>query len=636
MTACGGGRSIPISIELAEPVSESACGSQSPTRPSGVGCVTIEVWALRGGLRERVLLVLPDQPHTTGAGVDQLRLPGPTIRFDAMLDPEIDHELDIRVYDDGAGAASSRAFVRNVRFDGRPINVRLHPYRQWACPGPRSGGGLPLPRALHGAVRVDNDDVVLFGGVTARPTGSGAIEASGDLGPLIQPAIEVFDASESRFYVVQGAQLPRVLFAARYLGREGALHRIRVVGGYEVTDPSAAAVTLEATLRFPGWGAPLYPSPSTQVADTVDLLYDPQAHSVQVVPAMTTPRGGLNVLATNDAGESLVVLGYQNWTSPATMGMRPDLSGQFHYLGMDGVAVDPGTLLRPRLGAAVAYLGPPGNEFVVWGGNVTAAGIDELRAGAGEILSRGRPAALVSTGLGLADDLPDPVAFATATRFGDSVKAVLIAGGLRIDPATQRIAPSPETDPPPLPDPLFVLEPDPTMPGRYRRVGGDASLYQPTTFHAVVPVEEDALRESPITPEVWLVGGAVWSYAGADRSTLVETTQVGRVRYLGTSFSYEQMPSLTVGRWGHSATLLSDGRLLVVGGFRRPSANPVAEMELVPVAEVMDTEPAPVTTVPPSQCVSTGVDAGMDAGPPDAGPPPVDAGPPDAGADGGM
>lgn len=630
LTACGGGRSARLEIELAPTFAAgSAMGDRQcradarASLPRTVDCVRVSV-CRRDGDECRPVRVLRASDDHGAARTTELRFSREAadnqIQFDVELAPDAEHELELLAYaEDGTPYARGR--VEGIRAGQSLLRVRLEPYGEWACAGPRDDGSAPLARALHQAVALPNGDVLLIGGVTGESVQALSVEG----GALLQRAVEVYDASDARFHEIAVADLDdapgigAVFHRARYLETtEGGLYRVRMIGGFTAREQPGAR--FDALQGLTEYSSPLLPGARAEVRDSIDLLYDPSTRALDV--ALVDPgavrRAGMNAVSEPDAeGLVVVALGLLDGGGSA-LRPAPMVSGQWYSLPgvvMPGVVAS--NMLAPRFGHTASRLSEA--TVLVWGGNVTLTTIEDVAMRAGELLGAG--AGAVPAGLSA---LPPATAFHTATPIEGGV---LIAGGMEIAPVAAMsggVSTTASTQP------LTVIALDTAS-----RVFGTPVAVDPTTWptpslHAATELPDGS---------VLVTGGAVRRMPAGTPSPshLWASDAVLRVSRDATGvYSAEVLASMIGPRWGHAVARLPGDRVLVTGGFAREAGT----LRAISAAEtlLLATPPPPISGCGQDTDADGGAtmrDAGarrIDASaPPDAAPP-ADA----AGADAAM
>ncbi|MFK7988693.1 MAG: hypothetical protein AB8I08_21920, partial [Sandaracinaceae bacterium] len=654
LSACdGGGEAADLAFEVAVEVDSTECGMTAVGRNPALGnrpCATVRLFEQSpSGALTPIRLFNPSGEDRDGEGelerrvqLDETR----RIQFDARIpEPGTAHTLVFRFYD-GMGNPVFGATVADREFgpDQPRLRVRLYPFREFACAG--TGLDASLARALHQAVRLDNGDVVIFGGVTGTDLNPTSIRDPANLpGATLARSVVLYDSSEHEFVRLGGEEFGRVGFAAQYVGvGADGRHRIRVVGGYAPQAPSSPLVLLNNVARFSTYMEPFSFTSEPVLQDPVELVVDVAGASLEIERLEVTPVavGGFASISESTPGvASLVVPGL---LSPLD-GMEPNrprrLDNSYFFLveGEEPANTPRAASSVGRIGATANWL-PSQDAWLVWGGGV---GDDDGMEGtlapdigdvAGELIAMDGVRQVLAAGSGI----PEPIAFHTATRFpttsdGTSDTVVFVGGyELRVN-RTVGVRPTLA--------PIVALRFTGTT--VLPRVIAQCEFVTGPTPDSLVSecdYENTAFHTATVVPGVGLViiGGArthdELSPAAARRFVATNAVSV-----VDSALRLERLPevsALTLPRFGHTATLLPGNRLLVVGGFRDGAddvLSAVAEPEMI----YLDKAPPRVAG---TQCVDTsdlpdgGADAGVDAGEFtfDAGP---DGGP-DAGPDAGL
>lgn len=609
----GGGRVGRLHFEVAA-YSEDGCTAENESRSTvaeQTPCTVLRVYRRDSdGRLSAIPLVRPGQHDETAQGSLELRFSDRNIAFDAMLPlDEASHDIFLTVYSGRPWLPTYGAYLEGVRLDQGDIRVRLHPLRAWSCPGKAGQNAHPEPRAFHAAVTVGNGHVLLLGGVTgtridpagATRTGEGRVNA------LLQSIPEVYDPVEHRFRrltMVGGARgFARVLFDAVYLGQDSSgRYRVRAIGGYELPEAHAGAAVLgfDSTGVLAPHGAPFAPTPEAEAAPVVDLLYDAEAGTLEIVRPDPDPLGvrgaAVSISEPNEEGARAMLIGMTG------TGAGQEPSSNYYVIPASDEAYASRSLHHQRLGATPVPLPALGGGFLVWGGNVSRE-MPRVLSHAGEILGGENEGTILA-----ADELslPRPTAFHTATRLGSD--GVLIIGGVSIeeieDDGSRVLTGVPE-------DPIFALRV--AEDGTVRREDVLDGDYTPTLFHTATDFPGWG---------VVVVGGAEIVPGRLDRLMPVRT--VGRVaRNEAGVLEYDgELQDLARPRFGHAATLLPGHRLLVTGGFDRVASGADAGLTALSLAEVIYLAKEPYPSIEDGACndQSTLPDAGfVDAGYFDAG-----------------
>jgi hypothetical protein len=186
----------------------------------------------------------------------------------------------------------------------------------------------------------------------------------------------------------------------------------------------------------------------------------------------------------------------------------------------------------------------------------------------------------------------------------------------------------------------------------------DTTIWPPVAFHTMTaldsPLEDSDPYREGAAYRVLVLGGANASglNAAADRMAATDLARLFTFERLNNKLfavRHEDL-NLTINRWGHTATLLPDGRVLVAGGFKAEEG----EIAMTPLwqAELFTPAPPPpphsngvARTGPPTVKTETGQQQqGCPSSPvplwplgtgPRSGPPPTDGSPPQPPTDGG-
>jgi hypothetical protein len=586
LVACGGGETARVEIELAaapDPTSQDdrACIGRVETA-SLVDCYRVTVQRYEGGRLVDVPVARPDDDHDMPQS-GTLFFPArdqSSLRWDARLVPDAAHRIEIVAY-----LRTGEPYARGSA-DFRPgtsrVRVRLEPVGRWACAGERADGTPPAARALHVAVALPNGDVLLLGGVT----GNAVPAASTEVGAPLQRSVEVYDASESRFYEVDAVDrsagdtpgFGAVFHRAFYLDTlEDGRYRVRVIGGFRATGDAAAA-RFDSTQGLTHYSSPVLPGARADVRDSVDVLYDPNARRAEIVSIEPgrVPRAGFNAVAPPDRSDlmfrdfTMVALGL-TYGGGAMIRPMPTLTPTWYALPLtrtsDAMSMP---LTVGRFGATASRLGD--GVVLVWGGNVDMETSDAVNAHAGELI--GARSGLVAGGV---SGLPNSTALHTATPIAGGV---LIAGGVEILPIS---ALSGGMSTMASRQPLTVISAG--LVGT--PVPVDSSVWPSAILHAATAMPDQT---------VVITGGAIRMRDSERGSgTLWAVNHAIRVvRSALGGYEVQRLPPMIGARWGHAIAPLPGNRVLVTGGFVRSSELPPMDtLRAISAAEVLSIEPDP-------------------------------------------
>ena len=591
-----------------------------------VGCFQITVCPQAGESETACAQVAPEgaieNPAAAGRSL-VVGVRGNTFGFSVAALPNVAYNVEVTAYTAAAGSALAVGQARGVRFSrgGPMVEVMLSPTtNSWTCPG--GLGTRRIERAFHQAVALPNGDVLLIGGigsgVSLATTNPSAALLTGD--SVVQVFTPGSDALETVRIEGDAGTFSRALFEARWIAREGNLERIRLFGG--VTGSGRVSFLLNnLTLGL------ISATPGAAEAPVVDVLYNPVDRSISVVNASVS-----DIITTAVETPIEVAPGLAFPQPRHGVWGHAGLAGRFAIIDTTPTAVDVPNVAR-RFGTLSRF----NTGWLAYGGN-TADMMGTREAG--------RFALVSATGMMMASTFPAEIrdtAFHTATTVdftpgmpGD--EALVFVGGIPISD----LASAP-----------FVLATDSALaagaPVRgVRRVAG---AVEALTGTVVDPEVERVFHTATVDARgrIIVVGGTV--VGGNDRTRLhaTGTAYAVTVDAMG-QISQTAIPSLRCPRFGHAATLLPTGRLLVTGGLttaeprdvvdgapRCPAAEPrnvgdlerssldlISEPEMLFVAERperFDCDLLAFDAGPPDAAVMSTIDAraGADAGVRDAG-----------------
>lgn len=542
-----------LSFQFACPLGEVACiDSVQPTH-----CLAAYAFiVMPSGERRAVTLFDPAEGYSDDAGLAEVRTMGSErFLFDLEAIPEGTRvDIEFRLYPNENEAPVLGATLENVTRDliaGAKLIIRLYPIGQWSEPYPPNEPA-PAPRAFHQAVSLPNGDVLILGGVRGEnvDVNPGPAETKARL----VSSIELYDQSAHRYrdvVVPDGMLFNRVLFATRYIGLEGELHRVRVIGGLTGQDGEAALGFAARGVDGPG-GSPLVPVEGIGIGPTVDLLFDlgeePQLVDIRDVPNLSEPRGSLVTATDQPAVSADARINDASGVVFPELGAGASGAVEAYTLNEEGAVDTVYPLAHPRIGATATQL--PTGQVVVWGGNVAMGGEDPSVA-SGEVHVSASAAAV-----GAALGAPPPTGFHRAAPVGitegDTATTFLVVGGFRVQGLPELPAGPTATYAEPPAAPIKLLEYG-AGPSVQLRAEIPSNGYTTSIFHTLTRLE--GVR--------WLVtGGGTREMNGLSR--FIPSDQAGVITFDG----YEAIDPLDEGRFGHTATRLPGNRILVHGGFR--------------------------------------------------------------------
>lgn len=653
LAACsGGGTTAHVSIELATSPAPGAAFdgctmTDEPSLPASLTCIGVTLCAVgaTGGCTP-VPLAHPGMPHiapfATELRIDRATMSG-ALEFDAMARPGR-YTLRLTAYDTaGHVSAVGSASGFYLAESGTSVVVRLERVGRWSC-GPQTAMGPVAPRALGAAVALPNGDVMLLGGVQGIVDELG-FRAGAPTGATLQRTVEIFDAQTQRVRTVidPAMGLGRVLFAAVAApdAPDAAAYHVYVYGGYEVSGGSSVLL-LDANQAGTPVGTPVVPTTDARPGSPVMITYTPATGVATISDLMlpSVPNAGFDAVSDYVSGNAFLVLG-----TGAFVGMPESTTylKQAYILGPDGrLATGLGSinLAGGRLGATVTGFGS--TTALIFGGSTAEAMAQGARNLTAEVInSTGAPTSVSGGGLPYAcggtpmhtpTEVPDPVAFHTATPVAGGV---LLAGGMLVGGAD---CPGRGVTTQLNPRPLVFLSVPPSLTGlRGIDVPAATTPFTSVLFHTATALT----AEEGAAGGVLLVGGA--TRVPPTTFVLEPSAQVGIVTPVpggASPFQYVAAPSLAIARWGHAAARIPGGRVLVAGGFAHadPAVDGTPRLRALDSLEVLPLAPPPAA-IPGGLCqdvLMSGGDGGaadagaMDSGPRDAGA--VDSGPPPADA----
>jgi hypothetical protein len=493
--------------------------------------------------------------------------------------------LQVGMYGDGQLLATGEARKVSFSEDGE-AGLTLFPVGpRTACaePGGRSIEAL-RKRTFHTATLMPNGQVLIAGGVTGPllrtdpdPNALGqSMEVLDPRSGAIEEVSIVNDApDESR------TEFFRAFHQAAYIGTDPeGRYTIRVLGGIRALGTRQSVLVSRTREGMPLQllfsGAPEGPDEDAEPAPPVDIHYDPGARSATITDAGAEtseyPRGsfgGFAVLTDPDADPGEVTAGYYlggglgAWTEAQEQANTiPPVTGGFLISPTGGTTnATPAPLEVGRVGTAALGIGA--DEVLFWGGNVwSVEGIvnrdERLAALAAEIAEIHRPgdagasAEFVPvTGL----EVPSTAFHAAAVAAVDGdVYRIVVAGGYVVTDLeavdTQQFAPVP----------LYLVSYD-----KAQRTAEVTAVDCGAADCGEVFGEVAYLTATVVTPGRVLLVGGNYEYDGPSRITYGARAVAGVVNVSEETATFEPV-DLAAARYGHTATRLADGAVLILGG----------------------------------------------------------------------
>ena len=617
-----------LSVELNASPRSGDCASNTDPFPSSATCIEVTACTPSATGCVAYPLYRASTAHND-EGASALRFTrsdAANLQFDARP-TTTPIRLSVRAYaSDGSLVADG--VTGNVTFGaGQQALVRLAPVQSWSC-APSHADGTPLfPRGLHAMQMLGDGSVLIFGGVAGDAIDVAGLGVVGAVGAATERRIERYVPSEHRFeQLTVNGDFGRVGFASAVLSATASQTRIRVYGGYDAM--AGAAILFDGAQRASESGLPLVPSPAAMIGATVDLIYDASSNSISV--AMVAPAQGVAeafaLSASGPSNEVVVAGGFDSFVAANSPSVVPANAASF--FGADGAALGtPGMLSVARAFGSLTRIGSDGAPaWIAWGGVVGATDYATTSANAGEIFSRtggsqilasaapdrvACPSSTPAAGPGV---LPLPTAFHASAAIGTD--AALISGGFLTSSTGcdgRGILPIASGDP------LFVLAAGVDAPVHVTTAPG--TTYEPTALAAAAPVSS-----SVADGLVMLVGGiAVASSVPTADAQLRASANSYLVSANGgsggaVSYTISATKPLLNARWGHAVIRLTDGNMLVTGGFARASGTS-AHLVTLATAEIFNPRGglghggAICSDIPFNTDAGTGAVVVMDAGP---------------------
>ncbi|MCA9667609.1 MAG: hypothetical protein KC503_18545 [Myxococcales bacterium] len=453
-------------------------------------------------------------------------------RFDLRVEPGAGR-LDLRVeaFDD-AGQLLAAATLVDLQAAPRlrDLGVVLARAARFSC----TPGALGFARAFHSATALPNGELLLVGGVANR--------ADGRL--FVTSTIEVYEPRTGTFRALVGDRPDGRAFHDAILldGPSEGPYDLLLVGGVTV-DPSAPG--LPTLVRGGADDAlPLLPGDGGRAADSVLLRYYPDADPPQAQVLRASPALGARAFhASAVVGQRRVVIGGLAAISGGRLSTIDELAvldttNQTSHGG-------PFALARARVGAAAAAI--DARTVLVFGGNLDSAqGAEANEAielvNLDEATPAGSIAQLEPGSLGRVSARAHATLDVLSGAGG--ARELLLVGGLRVEAGAAREVESTRT--------IAGLS---QVGDVVRVVDIDAAALTPVAYHRTVALDDETLL---------IIGGSPGAARCSDSAALCGSTAVRRYnRTAGLAAA----PELRDARFGHSATLLSDGTVVVVGGF---------------------------------------------------------------------
>lgn len=508
--------------------------------------------------------------------------------------------LQIGMYGDGELMGTGEA--RGVTFeDGESVILTVFPVGDRAACGEPGGDETKdlTKRAFHTATLLPDGKVLIAGGLSGpiiRVTpATNALEDSIDVLDPRTGVVQHFTAAEGARIDNQapdeaGHELYRAFHQAAYIGTDDqGRYVVRVIGGIRAQsggqvkiDNSGADIPLQLLLAGGPTDADNDPAPP------VDVHYDPGGSTVTI----TAPD------SDGEAYPQASFAGFAALTDTLGSETTPGGASRGWYIGgglgeytaqqktdqdipqmLDGFVMNanggtenptPDGLLTGRVGAAVLGIGD--DDVLIWGGNIwsvedtvdTAAANEALAEELAEIhhLDGASPPDFV-TFTGTAVPLSTSFHAAVVAAVDGDIYRIVAAGGYRVGPL-EALFPS-NLD---LESPFYLVSYDKTRASAVVTpvdCGNDAGCAE------LVGTEGVAFMTATwIAPgRVFLAGGNFAYPGGGNTTRYAARALAGVVTVTGDTAVFERI-DLGLARYGHTATRLLDGSVLILGGVTLP------------------------------------------------------------------
>lgn len=429
------------------------------------------------------------------------------------------------------------------------VGVTVRPAGQFSCADDRGAAG----RAFHSATPLPSGEILLAGGV--RPASDGAaVDLDGD-GLYLSGAVELYDPVTGTFTPVSVPGLiPRALHEAFVLappGSPGDPVTVALVGGLTVAGDPALAPGLVAGSA----GLRLEPGASAVEAPIELLTYDPATGTIQREVVETedgAPVPGMFSAAAlvgsgSGPGRVLVTGGWGGGTDQPLDALQLVDPGAAE-------AVDVG-LATGRMGASVTALDD--GRALIWGGHLAASEDSEPALVTGELVDDLDTDAPATVALALEGAAPTPRAFHSAVLVAgegvpDGRGGVLALGGFDITAVGVAVTPAAI-----LAQHLAVDE------------GATVTVRNVDLVDGTTPPGAAYVAAAPLPGgDVLVTGGNPGPDAGCATGAAGLVCSRGLTyRYRADVQRFEAAAGLVRERYGHRATLLADGTVLVTGGL---------------------------------------------------------------------
>lgn len=448
-------------------------------------------------------------------------------------------------------------------------DLRLYPDERFRC----ANQAMHRPRAFHSATLLPNGQILIVGGLT--PTPDAGDEAFGTAPVYVTAEAELYDPSTGAFVQVteDDTPEPRAFHQAALVGKtDDGKYQVLLVGG-ATTDATQAAFGINTgaapgarIVPFDTSGA--FPSPlPVKAADAELLVYNPVDHSAtRTVMAGFTPgvfQGAASFV------DGIAVAGGIDWMTMPLAATIPTIT----RVEVSRVLEAPRFVAQPtaRMGATMTAFDD--DSALVWGGQITPTD----------------PAGDYITGLSATGTLMDtsvtlatapPTQFHTATLLPPSTastdRTIIVTGGFVETTTNMGQALQP---------------PAPMAAARLLTVSTGGTVSQSTPiFSSQYPPDSTCSVDGRYRPAGWesavdlgrgrvLITGGAPTLAGGcndcdDGGSDYRCATGQASLFTAPSTIAPAIERLQIPRYGHTATLMRDGNVLIVGGVTAAAGNP--------------------------------------------------------------
>jgi hypothetical protein len=551
-------------------------GSQNDEHLSNDKIGTAQIATLRLSLRT----------HASAGDMGQfgcdvvVRVPSeaPDVRLPSMGPPPQTIDIYAEAFGASVGGAAPPRLAYGALLDvpantAKLADVRLYPVNQFRCAAPT----LSRPRAFHSATKLPNHQVLIIGGLVSGTAGSDTIGLGG-LMPLNATAeVEVYDPLSGTFKNVIDKTgtpaIPRAFHQATLVDANGPPYTLLVVGGVSTPDPTAPVLGLNngaapgtRLVPFDASGSFLV-ALKTRAATTAELVkYDPGSNPPSLTRMPVPGFAAAAFQAGAPFSDGIAVAGGIDWGDPLEM----ETPSTQVAVTRGGEMPRKGTLGAPRLGATLTRLNDTNDSMaLLWGGAIVPT--DPI----GELIT-GLAAKGTVTSMPLALMGQTATQFHTATLLDSDVKAatrtLLTTGGFVETTTSMGSALEPDLGAYPHLVTVTLATGATTVTNATLGDGYDAKTdpsctsdkrYRAAGWEAAVPIGRGRILISGGAPTYLTTppcddcnGGSGLLCATRQASIFTPPMTVSAVA-----------EGLQVARFGHAATLLDDGNVLITGGI---------------------------------------------------------------------